>query len=190
VTSLKRFLVFVLSLFVLYIVASVLISIIVGIVASIQGQAGNVKETWAIGAPAAERFFREYAVEMWLGSLVTAAAAIYRWNGLGIGILVAFVIWFALKGMPSPERVDDSPTILSTPAPDTPVATATPPPATGTPQQRALQAYPDLGVANSPLNREFLRRHTQYKNENPHYFDDPEWPTKLAKESSDALANP
>jgi hypothetical protein len=119
-----------------------------------------------------------------------AAGAIYRRNGLGISILAAFVIWFALKGLPSPERVDDSPTAISTPAPDTPVATAAPSPATGTPQQRALQAYPELGVANSPLNREFLRRHTQYKSENPHYFDDPEWPAKLAKESSDALANP
>ena len=54
-------------------------------------------------------------------------------------------------------------------------------------QRRAIQLYPDLGIANSPLNREFVKRYQTYKTTNPHYLDDPDWPTHLAKESKDAM---
>jgi hypothetical protein len=54
-------------------------------------------------------------------------------------------------------------------------------------QERAIALYPDLGVANSALNREFVARYRQYRIQNPEYFTDPDWPTKLAKESAEAL---
>jgi hypothetical protein len=57
----------------------------------------------------------------------------------------------------------------------------------GTAAQRAIQAYPELGIANSPLNKEFLRRHKSYEASNPKFFSEPEWPTKLARESAEAL---
>lgn len=74
----------------------------------------------------------------------------------------------------------------------TPVAAplAPPPPPAAlamTPQKRAVQLFPDLGVTGSRLNREFLRRFTQYQKDNPSYFNNPEWPTQLARESDAAI---
>jgi len=57
-------------------------------------------------------------------------------------------------------------------------------------QQRAVKLYPDLAVANSRLNREFLRRYQLYQKENPAYFHNPEWPTALAGESQATLPSP
>jgi hypothetical protein len=54
-------------------------------------------------------------------------------------------------------------------------------------QKRAIAIYPALGVAGSPLNREFVIRHNRYKTEKPDFFTDPEWPTKLAAECAQAL---
>jgi hypothetical protein len=54
-------------------------------------------------------------------------------------------------------------------------------------QQRAVKLYPDLAVADSKLNREFLRRYKLYRKENPAYFNNPEWPTALAGECQKAL---
>jgi hypothetical protein len=56
-----------------------------------------------------------------------------------------------------------------------------------TAQKRALALYPDLAVANSPLNKEFIARYQRYKAENPTYFLNPDWPTALARESADAI---
>ena len=56
-------------------------------------------------------------------------------------------------------------------------------------QKRATAIYPDLAVRNSPLNQEFVRRYRQYQTTNRHYFEDPEWPTKLAKESKEAVSH-
>jgi hypothetical protein len=54
-------------------------------------------------------------------------------------------------------------------------------------QRKAIALYPDLAVAKSPLNTEFVSRYRRYKVQNPDYFIDPDWPTKLAKESAEAL---
>jgi tetratricopeptide (TPR) repeat protein len=54
-------------------------------------------------------------------------------------------------------------------------------------RQRAVQLYPQLGVAGSPLNREFVARHNRYKAERPAFFINPEWPMQLAKECVNAL---
>jgi hypothetical protein len=47
---------------------------------------------------------------------------------------------------------------------------------------RAVARYPQLGIAGSPLNTAFLARVRQYQIENPQVFDDPEWPTRIARE--------
>jgi hypothetical protein len=49
-------------------------------------------------------------------------------------------------------------------------------------QQRAIRLYPDLGVAGSALNQEFVARYRRYKTDRPAFFKDPEWPTALARE--------
>jgi hypothetical protein len=54
-------------------------------------------------------------------------------------------------------------------------------------QRRAVALYPSLGVANTPLNREFIRHYIEYQRTRKEYFDDPEWPTKMAGESQAAI---
>jgi len=55
-------------------------------------------------------------------------------------------------------------------------------------KDRAVRAFPQLAVANSPLNREFVRRYNLYQKEHREYFQDPDWPTKLAQESAAVIA--
>lgn len=55
-------------------------------------------------------------------------------------------------------------------------------------RDRAMLAFPQLAVLNSPLNREFVRRYNLYQKEHREYFEDPDWPTKLARESAAAIA--
>lgn len=52
---------------------------------------------------------------------------------------------------------------------------------------RALQQFPALAVANSPLNREFVARFHRYQSTNQAYFKDNDWPLHLAAESQAAL---
>jgi hypothetical protein len=47
---------------------------------------------------------------------------------------------------------------------------------------RAVARYPRLGIAGSPLNRAFVERVRRYQSEKPQIFDDPEWPTAIARE--------
>ena len=55
-------------------------------------------------------------------------------------------------------------------------------------QHKAVELYPEVGVAGSPLNKEFLGRMTRYQKENKGFFTEPDWPVRLAKECSEALA--
>jgi hypothetical protein len=48
--------------------------------------------------------------------------------------------------------------------------------------KRALEAWPELGVANSPLNLRYVDRVKAYRESKPAYFENPEWPWKLAQE--------
>jgi hypothetical protein len=69
----------------------------------------------------------------------------------------------------------------------------TPSPAEISPQQatqQALKAYPELAIKDSALNREFVTRYNRYQATNKDYFNDPDWPTKLAAESQAALQSP
>jgi hypothetical protein len=49
-------------------------------------------------------------------------------------------------------------------------------------QQEAIRRYPDLGVAGSKLNTEFVARYKRYQQERPEYFRDTSWPIRLAEE--------
>lgn len=72
-----------------------------------------------------------------------------------------------------------------------PAVHATPAPAEiAAAKQRAVSLFPQLSVPNSPLNREFVRRYNDYQVKAKSYFDDPEWPSKLAKECDEALKKP
>lgn len=53
---------------------------------------------------------------------------------------------------------------------------------------RAIELYPDLGVVDSSLYTEFRERETIYRVEKKEFFREPDWPTRLAKECSEALA--
>ena len=53
---------------------------------------------------------------------------------------------------------------------------------------RAVEHYPDLANPDSPLSEEFAARLTIYRIEKKEFFDTPDWPTRLAKECSEALA--
>lgn len=54
-------------------------------------------------------------------------------------------------------------------------------------QRLAVQQYPALGIADSPLNREFRTRFRHYQATNQAYFNDKEWPLHLAAESQTAI---
>jgi hypothetical protein len=49
-------------------------------------------------------------------------------------------------------------------------------------QREALRLFPELGVADSPFNREFVTRYHSYQRLQPDFFQDPAWPVILAKE--------
>jgi hypothetical protein len=82
-------------------------------------------------------------------------------------------------------------TVASPQLPVPPSSPATPKPSPANVEaskQRALAVYPQLAKSGSPLNREFVRRYQQYQHTRPDYFNDLEWPMKLAKESFDAIS--
>lgn len=44
----------------------------------------------------------------------------------------------------------------------------------------AVAMYPELGVAGTAVNREFVRRYKLYRTINPAFFVEPDWPIRLA----------
>lgn len=54
-------------------------------------------------------------------------------------------------------------------------------------RREALRLYPELGVPNSPLNREFVIRYNSYQRLEPEIFQNPSWPIILVKESAAAI---
>lgn len=55
-------------------------------------------------------------------------------------------------------------------------------------QQKAVELYPEVGVAGSALNREFLARMKRYQIEKREFFAEPDWPVRLGKECNDDSA--
>jgi hypothetical protein len=72
----------------------------------------------------------------------------------------------------------------TSPVPDVPLAAIT---TEAEGRREALRLYPDLGIAGSPLNTEFVTRYRSYQRLQPDFFQDPAWPLILVKESVVAL---
>jgi hypothetical protein len=49
-------------------------------------------------------------------------------------------------------------------------------------QRKAIQLYPELGIAGSQLNRDFVARYKLYKQTQPTFFRDTSWPLRLVRE--------
>jgi hypothetical protein len=48
-------------------------------------------------------------------------------------------------------------------------------------KREAVATYPELGVAGTAVNREYVRRYKLYRSVNPSFFDEPNWPKRLAE---------
>ena len=48
-------------------------------------------------------------------------------------------------------------------------------------KRKAVSVYPELGVAGTSVNREYVRRYKLYKSVNPAFFEEPDWPFRLAE---------
>ena len=51
-------------------------------------------------------------------------------------------------------------------------------------QRKAVELYPDLGVANSPINKKYRALYQERIRTNPGFFRLPQWPVLLAKEAA------
>ena len=115
---------------------------------------------------------------------------------------VVFLFWItnaAKKYSPAaPQVAAATPALPVTRVAPTPVAkpivvTPTAPPLdeeTKAAQRRAIELFPSLGVAGSKLNRAFVKRMRMYQHTEPEIFQNPEWPTIIARECFDELENP
>ena len=57
-------------------------------------------------------------------------------------------------------------------------------------QQEALRRYPDLGIAGSKFNAEFLVRYQRYQGEKSQILQDNSWPLRIAEEVGQAIGQP
>ena len=55
-------------------------------------------------------------------------------------------------------------------------------------QLKSVALYPNVGVAGSPLNTEFVARMKRYQAEKKEFFAEPDWPIRLAKECNEDLS--
>ena len=112
---------------------------------------------------------------------------------LGILVLMALaagIFWSTDRPHPHPHSTatpaDSAPVVtkLRHPMENTPATPVAPPPITTEVEGRreALRLYPDLGIADSPLNREFVTRYRSYQRLQPDFFENPAWPVILVKE--------
>jgi len=53
-------------------------------------------------------------------------------------------------------------------------------------KKEAMEKFPELAIAGSPLNAAFVAKYKAYQGSN--YFDSPDWPMRLAKECAGAVA--
>lgn len=57
-------------------------------------------------------------------------------------------------------------------------------------QQAAIKQFPDLGVKDSPLNKQFVSAHKRLKASEPDFFLNPQWPLVLARQCAEQLLPP
>lgn len=125
--------------------------------------------------------------------------------GFGRGLLIAFVerviggglvlAAFIFFGLPKSNSMDmvklraayDE--MLKTSIPKSPLTSPTPKSITTTEeaQKEAVRRYPELGVAGTKFNTEFVARYRRYQQERPGYFMDKLWPISLAEETDRSL---
>jgi len=55
-------------------------------------------------------------------------------------------------------------------------------------KKEAVQLYPELAVAGSRMNAEYVARYDRYRLQNPSYFLDTNWPLTLANETAAAMS--
>ena len=48
-------------------------------------------------------------------------------------------------------------------------------------KREAVATYPELGIAGTAVNSEYVRRYKLYRSVNPAFFDEPDWPKRLAE---------
>jgi len=48
-------------------------------------------------------------------------------------------------------------------------------------KREAVATYPELGIAGTAVNSEYVRRYKLYLSVNPAFFDEPDWPKRLAE---------
>lgn len=128
--------------------------------------------------------------------LILVAVAV---SGIGLYFLTLKGGAFFVTREAAPKPLQKSEKVASPTQPQnavpSPSAVITPQPASQTPrfasveqaQQEALRRYPDLGVAGSKFNAEFIVRHQRYKRENPAFLQDASWPVRLAEETAIAI---
>jgi hypothetical protein len=116
---------------------------------------------------------------------------------LGLPFLVAGAFYSASSypGVALPLSTPPLIAVAATPEPaptPAPLARATPPPphaaAVLAAQRAAVARYPSLGIAETPFNRAFLAAYRRIQRTEPDYFDDPQWPLRLADEVASELA--
>ena len=56
-------------------------------------------------------------------------------------------------------------------------------------QKKAISEYPQLGMVDSPLNKEFVKQYAAMKAANSLLLQDPDWPEKLAKQCADIVSS-
>jgi uncharacterized membrane protein YqaE (UPF0057 family) len=88
----------------------------------------------------------------------------------------------------NPDSLSSSPPALATSPSSAPQALR--PLATNESQREALRRFPELGIAGSKLNKEFLVRYRRYQHERPDFFRDTSWPVHLAEEVSKTVSSP
>ncbi len=57
-------------------------------------------------------------------------------------------------------------------------------------QKEAVRRYPDLGVAGTQMNTEFLALVENYKATTPDFFKNKAWPLILAMEANERVGKP
>ena len=123
----------------------------------------------------------------------------YAGGGCVAVIFVIFAIWGVSNFSALPTAFSNStstPTIPPAPVTQPIPSVSTPPSASETPatvvpsptlspveeaKREAVRRYPQLGVAGSELNREFLNRYNIHKHSDPGFFNDPSWPLKTGR---------
>lgn len=136
------------------------------------------------------------ALAGWLRDRRAAKAAVFVVFGLPFIVAGAF---YANSSYPGDAVAAPAP-LAATPVPPRaetgkPPASPSPPPdpaahaqAVLAAQREAVARHPALGMAGTPFNKAFVAAYHRIRHTEPHYFDDPAWPLRLAEEVAGDLA--